>query len=190
MDNKQLDNIIKLVNERKSAIKSEKYIKDLVPKLFVQYVDDISFDTNFSDDKNLNYDDYNELNSYGHISFTNGLVMSTDYHIYRRHDWNEGDVDIFMGNNKKLYYEYDNINENNTLKLDKLFLKILDRFKLKNNANNRKMLGILINNLVVQTKIICDSETNYDESIIENEDVDKCNMEFVYIDSMGNGLKS
>jgi len=183
MDCGQLDDLTELINKRRSIIESDNYKQELVPEIFMNLISNISFNTNFGGDE-PDFDSYKQLESYGLITFSNQVKISTEYAINYRNDWNDRNVNIKLKINKhniKINYSYehewirnskkDKCKKEITLKLDKLLLKILDAGNLEQNPNNQLMLALLINNIIQQTKLECDSNRDYNEKIIGQEDI-------------------
>ncbi|AZL90010.1 hypothetical protein QKC54_gp0848 [Megavirus baoshan] len=122
-----------------------------------------------------------ELSSSGDIIFkeTDILVsLHIDYTIYKSSFWNENDIDITLyvkrGQREKNYnikflcekkqINNDNINIITITHVDKL-LRYLD---LDTSINNKKMMGIFLNNIVWKSKSICNpNRYTYHEMLID-----------------------
>ncbi|AFX92093.1 hypothetical protein CE11_00061 [Megavirus courdo11] len=62
-----------------------------------------------------------------------------------------------------------------TLRLDKAILNLLDALELKHDAYNKKMLGILTNNIISKTITTCDEIDRYNINIIDIDDIHELN---------------
>ncbi|BCS82831.1 hypothetical protein QLL95_gp1292 [Cotonvirus japonicus] len=177
LNKNELKKLKDVIIEQENEIESQELILQIVPDIFRDKINSLSFDTNYRGD---GFDEYKHINGCSHIIFDNGLTIDTDYDIHSSNNWNTGIVEIIL--NKEItpiFYECKNHNKRpNTiiLQLDKKFLNILDRLNLEHNTYNKKMLGLLINNIISKTQTTCDDETDcYDINAIDIDNVKKLN---------------
>nr|WBF70417.1 exodeoxyribonuclease 7 large subunit [Megavirus caiporensis] len=162
-------------------------INQLIPQILHNKLNYMHFFSDFNDPSDTEL--YTELSSSGDIIFkeTSKLVsLHIDYSIYKSSYWNENDIDITLyvknGHKEKNYnikflckrkqINNDSINIITITNIDKL-LRYLD---LDITIDNKKTVGIFLNNIVWKTKSICNpNKYNYCETIIDcnNDKIDK-----------------
>lgn len=178
MNENELKDLLELITKRQDDITSNNYKQNLIPNLFKSYVTSVEFCTNYVDD-GLGFECYDHIYCNDRIHFNKKFTLLTGYAIYKKRDWNSSVVSISLMTNKydiKIKYHYNHnynwSNENGKkfrmteLELNESALKILDLIGLDKNTFNKKMLGIMINNIIMQTMLTCDDARDYDEEII------------------------
>jgi hypothetical protein len=136
-------------------------------------------------ENDLGFDTYREIYCNATVNF-NKFKIHCDYLIKANNDWNDGNVKISIKKkykNKKgkkfwkeyiIKYNYKH-KDKCELKMSNNTLNILDYLNLDRNIFNMKMLGIMINNLIVNTKEKCDNERSYEEMIIDCSELEENN---------------
>jgi len=183
----ELTDIKDLIEQKITDIKYETdhkyYKKHFIPKIFHNFIEPTEFDCDRKE--NDCFDDYKKIQCYGSITFTKNISLNSSYVIYAKNDWNEGDIKIDIQNacknkktgkkfSKEYAVKYKCFKDKSTISSSALI--ILDKLGLEQNIFNKKMLGVLINNFVSNTKITCDDERDsYHERNIYCRELDEDN---------------
>ncbi|AFX92092.1 hypothetical protein CE11_00060 [Megavirus courdo11] len=179
LNKNELKELREIITERENEIKSQELKLKIIPDIFKNKIICLDFCTDYHGG---GYDDYNNISSWACIEFDNGLKIDANYSISRSRDWNTEKVEIKLNMEvtplyyKRIRQKFNKYPNAVILELDKKFLKILDESKLKHNTYNKKMLGILINNIISQTQTTCDDENDsYEINIIDIDEINKLN---------------
>ncbi|BCS82829.1 hypothetical protein QLL95_gp1294 [Cotonvirus japonicus] len=142
-----------------------------IPDLFVPHKKYAMSKSNY--DVNNTYDDYHEIKSWCCFEFDNGMSITTNCWIDEGSHWfSDAMVNLSIKkNNITINYSVSSTFNDKiyciTLSLDKKSLKILDELKLDQNNFNKKMLGILLNNIIHESARICEKDDDYEMREIE-----------------------
>ena len=167
----------------------------LIPSIFHSYVTSITFNCNYDKENNIGFDSYKEIYCNGLIILGKNMRIGSSYSICSGNDFNSNEVSIFFEkcfrskkSNKLFWKKYDinyncnghwsNSNNNGKYitQISVNTLTILDILKLEQNVYNRKMLGVLINNIVARTERECDDECCcYQEQEIDCNELSEIN---------------
>ncbi|BCS82830.1 hypothetical protein QLL95_gp1293 [Cotonvirus japonicus] len=175
----ELKQLMKIITEQQNKLEIEKLIRQYVPDIFSDKIISLSFNTNY--DYNNSYGDYKEINNYGWCKFNNDLTITTTYKISNGCFGKSIKLQLKQGKMKTDcvydYKEQDKRSNTIILLLDEKLLEILDVLKLKRNLYNKKMLGVLIHNILFKTEIACDidEECDYDTNAIIIDNINEFN---------------
>ncbi|AFX92091.1 hypothetical protein CE11_00059 [Megavirus courdo11] len=183
LNESELKKLMKIITERQNKLKIDKLIQQFVPDIFRNKIKLLTFETSFNDGSS--YDDYNQINNYGWAEFDCNLTISTSYEISKTNPGQSVKLQLKQGKTKTNYqYDYEpqwrNKRPNTTiLLLDKKLLNVLDVLELEHNLYNKKMLGVLIHNMLHNTETADDiyKESDYDTKAINIKNINELNSE-------------
>ncbi|QGR54274.1 hypothetical protein [Moumouvirus maliensis] len=161
-------------------------INKLVPEIFRNKISKIHFTSQF--DNSFGVELYSEISSFCRVEFNSKkitIAINIDYVTYKSSDWNEEEPYITLSvydknmENYHIKYSCKNKKINNkyvtTTKINKIN-NLLDLLNIETSVENKKMINILINNLVWKTKVMCNPYNNmYAENLINANSINELN---------------
>ena len=180
MDENELNELIEIINDRLENIRSENYIKNIIPDLFKNHIKYISFNTSTIEDFDEVVENQYNMKSNGQIIFNDKLKIIIYYDLYGSNITHSNIMIYLVIDNHKhrILYDYDyewieilkKLVRKIFLYLDKTILEVLCGLGLEINSNNKNILGVLIHNIIFQSKMIFEHGLDSDkhEQIINN----------------------